>query len=241
MSNINSVIEENCARLRKSYYTGRTIIMGLSPSADKVIQLYWTVGRSKNSKNRCLIRESGEVRTYPITEDKNMKFPELLIYNISQTYKNKYIITNGTQTDDICKCFEDNRSFEEAINEMLFEHDDPIYTPRISGVVDLENNATTLNFGIVRTSNRNPEMIIRQTSSLKKTIPGVGYCIHTYNFDDQCMPFEGEPYPVKLFDNIDELIGYYWNLIPTDKRVGLYCRFIDLKNGDIEDRVVNER
>lgn len=239
MGNLKERMDKNCKRIETSYYTGRTIIMGLSPDKKNMIQMYWTVGRSENSKNRYLLRGEKCIKTEPIRKDDNMILPELLIYNIARQYDNQYIITNGTQTDDIHNFISANGKFEEAIEIMSFEHDKPIYTPRISGLLDMTNKQTLMKFAIVKTMDQNAEIVLRHVYSFTNTVPGVGYCIHTYDFSNDCMPFVGEPYPVKLFNKVDDMASYYWSIIPDDKKVGLYVRFINIKDGRIEDRIIN--
>lgn len=241
MENIFQIAENNCEKIRNAYYTGRTIIMGVSPNNENVIQLYWTVGRSESSKNRHIIKSGERIETEPIYKDEKMLYPELLIYNIARQFENYHIVSNGSQTDVIYDYISRNKKFEDAMEVLLFEHDEPIYTPRISGLIAVNKDNIEYKFGIIKTINQNPEFVLKHVYSYNKSIHGVGYCINTYDFGDNCNPFYGEPYFVKLFDDIDTLVDFYWNIIPEDKRVGLYAKYINIKNGTIEERIINER
>lgn len=42
-----------------------------------------------------------------------------------------------------------------------------------------------------------------------------------------------------MFNSIDEMTAFYWNLIPADKKVGMYVKYINLKDGSIKEKIVN--
>jgi len=241
MEDLLKTAENNCEKLRNSYYTGRTIIMGISPDQKNVIQLYWTVGRSEDSKNRHIIKWKDEIRTEPIYKDENMLYPELRIYTLCRQINNYHIISNGTQTDVIYDYLLKNKSFEDAMEVISFEHDEPIFTPRISAVANMTENSVQYKLGIVKTLDQNSNYTIKHVFSYDNSVPGIGYCINTYDFGNECKPFKGEPYYVTLFDDIDTLTEFYWNVIPKDKRVGLYAKYINIEKGTIEERIINER
>jgi IMP cyclohydrolase len=241
MQKLFKIAENNCEQLRNAYYTGRTIIIGISPDQKNIIQVYWTVGRSENSKNRHIIKSRDQIKTEPIYKDENMLYPELLIYSISRQLNNYHIISNGTQTDVIYDYLSKNKSFEDAMEVLSFEHDEPIFTPRISAIVNLNGNCVNYKFGIIKTVDQNPNYVLKHVFSYNNSIPGIGYCINTYDYGNECKPFNGEPYYVTLFDDIDTLTKFYWEIIPIDKRVGLYAKYINIEKGTIEERIINER
>lgn len=124
---------------------------------------------------------------------------------------------------------------------LRFEHDEPIYTPKISGLITVNKDNIECKLGIIKTINQNREFVLKHVYSYNKSIPGVGYCINTYDFGGNCNPFCDESYFVRLFDDIDTLVNFYWNIIAHDKRVGLYAKYINIKNGTITERIINER
>lgn len=239
--NLRKITDANYMRMKNAGYAGRTIILGKTPDGESVIQLYWTVGRSKNSQNRYLLKCDTGLKTEPITQDKNMILPELLIYNITRELHSKHIISNGTQTDMIFDYISKNKSFEKAINDMEFEHDGPIYTPRISGMIQFEESDIKFKLGIVKTLNQNPEIALKQSFSYGEVEAGYGFGIQTYDFDNECYPYNGEPYLLEMLNDIDELVEKYRAVIPVEKRVGMYAKFINIKTGHIEERIINER
>ena len=56
-----------------------------------------------------------------------------------------------------------------------------------------------------------------------------------------CIPsFEGEPKPVKIEGDIDTFTNDLWTNLNEDNKVSLFTRFINLKTGKIETRIVNK-
>ena len=43
-----------------------------------------------------------------------------------------------------------------------------------------------------------------------------------------------------LSGNIDEFTSNVWNSLDADNKVSLYTRFIDIRSGEFEDRIVNK-
>lgn len=240
MDKIIELARKNTEEMRKAPYSGRTIIMGMTEDEKHYVQVYWTVGRSKSSQNRIMLRDGENISTKPAVMDPNMVRPELLIYNVARVSDGKHIVTNGSQTDNIFNAVAGNRKFEDAINEVNFEHDKPIYTPRISGMIDLNSEKERYKLGINKSFNGNADYEIRQVFTYNNIVPGTGFCIHTYDFVEECRTFSGEPFPVQLFNTIEETTFFYWNLIPESKRVAMYVKFINVEDGTFEEVIMNE-
>jgi len=122
----------------KSTYPGRGIIIGKTINSDKIIQIYWIMGRSENSRNRIFIVDDDNfVRTEAFDISK-LSDPSLIIYYPVKTINDYHIISNGDHTETIFNYLQAGKSFEESLTEQLFEPDGPNFTPRISGLVNVE-------------------------------------------------------------------------------------------------------
>ena len=51
---------------------------------------------------------------------------------------------------------------------------------------------------------------------------------------------EGEPKPVKIEGDIDAFTNDIWQSLNEDNKVSLFTRFINLKTGRTETRIVNK-
>ena len=70
---------------------------------------------------------------------------------------------------------------------------------------------------------------------------GEGRFIHTYMNDGNPLPsFEGEPEKVAIEGDIDTFTNAVWDSLNPENKVSLFVRFIDLKTGKAETRIVNK-
>ncbi len=237
---IDSVVSENMDSLRENVYPGRGIVIGQTPDGDTMVQVYWIMGRSKNSRNRIFVQEGDIVRTAPFDESK-VKDPSLIIYNCTRVLGKVHIVTNGDQTDTIYYAMEGGGSFESALDGRMFEPDEPNYTPRISGIVNLGDSLYAYKLGILKTIANNPDRPVRYYYSFEKAIPGAGHFITTYSGDGDPLPsFEGEPQLVKIPGDIDAARDLYWNALNDDNKVSLLVKFIDPGTGSSDVRIANK-
>jgi hypothetical protein len=59
--------------------------------------------------------------------------------------------------------------------------------------------------------------------------------------DGEPLPsFEGEPKQVSVPNDIDEFTNGLWTSLNEDNKVSLFVRFIDLKSGNTDTRIVNK-
>ena len=240
MTNITEIAQANTEALRSTDYPGRGIVLGLSPSGKELVQIYWTMGRSKNSKNRILVKEDGIVKTKPHDMALEMQKAELLIYNASAQFGGTHIVSNGRQTDTAAEYLMAGKSFEDAMRTWEFENDPPIYTSRITGVSALrEDKSYLLSLSIIKAYGQNPDLLSHHFFSYGKVCEGTGACIHTYSQDKTCYHFEGEPYFVSVCDSVEENAQMYWNILDPEKRVGLYVKHIDIASGEFTDKVIS--
>ena len=132
-------------------------------------------------------------------------------------------------------------TFEQSLRTREFEPDAPNYTPRISGIMHIENNKYNYAMSILKSNNGNPNSCNRYTFAYENPIEGQGHFIHTYMHDGEVLPsFEGEPKLVELDGDIDEFTNMIWSNLNEDNKVSLFVRFIDIKSGEYETRIINK-
>ncbi len=225
--------------IKDNSYVGRGIIIGKSKDAKKAVFAYFIMGRSENSRNRVFTENGDEVTIYPFDASK-VEDPSLIIYSPVRKFENSLIVTNGDQTDTIYDFIKDGKSFEEALETREFEPDKPNFTPRISGIMNFTGDDFTYKMSILKSADAEGTECNRYTFSYK-SLAGLGHFIHTYNCDGNPIPtFTGEPERVIIPDDIDEFTSNIWNNLNDDNKISLYVRYIDLKNGNIENRMINK-
>ena len=132
-------------------------------------------------------------------------------------------------------------TFEQSLRTREFEPDAPNYTPRISGIMHVENGKYNYAMSILKSNNRNPEACNRYTFAYENPVAGEGHFIHTYMHDGNPLPsFEGEPKLVEINGDIDEYTNMVWTNLNEDNKVSLFVRFIDIETGEYETRIVNK-
>ena len=132
-------------------------------------------------------------------------------------------------------------TFEQSLRSREFEPDGPNYTPRISGIMHLENGGYNYAMSILKSNNGDPSSCLRYTFAYEHPAAGEGRFIHTYMHDGDPLPsFEGEPKLVGTLDNIDDFTDMMWESLNEDNKVSLFVRFIDIATGTYETRIVNK-
>ena len=198
------------------------------------------MGRSNNSRNRVFVEDGEGIRTQAFDPSK-LEDPSLIIYAPVRVLGNKTIVTNGDQTDTIYEGMDKQLTFEQSLRTREFEPDAPNYTPRISGIMHIENNKYNYAMSILKSNNGNPNSCNRYTFAYENPIEGQGHFIHTYMHDGEVLPsFEGEPKLVELDGDIDEFTNMIWSNLNEDNKVSLFVRFIDIKSGEYETRIINK-
>ncbi len=231
---------ENEKRLRANPYPGRGIIIGRTPDGKSMVQVYWIMGRSENSRNRIFTIEDGFVKILPYDE-KKVSDPSLIIYYPVKHLLDVHIVSNGDQTDTIHTSLRNGSTFEAALMNRSFEPDTPNYTPRISGLVDLEGRGSVYRLSILKSVGGDPNYCVRAFYNYETAIPGLGHCIHTYTGDGNPLPsFEGDPYLVSIPGRIDEALDYYWSALNKENRISLLVKFINAETGAADIRIVNK-
>ena len=226
--------------LSSNAYPGRGIIIGKSDDGLSAVTAYFIMGRSENSRNRVFTRDGSGLRTEAFDPSK-LTDPHLIIYAPVRVLDNKLIVTNGDQTDTIYDLMAKAKTYEQALMTREFEDDAPNYTPRISGILNFENEDFNYQISILKSSNGNPDSCHRYTFSYSNPIKGEAHFIHTYMGDGNPLPsFEGEPKLVGISGNIDEFTDMLWTNLNEDNKVSLFVRYVNLEDGTEETRIVNK-
>lgn len=226
--------------LNSNTYPGRGIIIGKTKDGKKAVTAYFIMGRSNNSRNRVFVEEGEGIRTQAFDPSK-LEDPSLIIYAPVRILGNKIIVTNGDQTDTIYEGMDKQLTFEQSLRTREFEPDAPNYTPRISGIMHVENGKYNYAMSILKSNNGNPKACNRYTFAYENPVAGEGHFIHTYMHDGNPLPsFEGEPKLVEINGDIDEFTNMVWTNLNEDNKVSLFVRFIDIETGEYETRIVNK-
>ena len=224
--------------LQGNSYPGRGIIIGKSADGTKAVTAYFIMGRSENSRNRVFVEEGEGIRTQAFDPSK-LTDPSLIIYAPVRVLGNKTIVTNGDQTDTIYEGMDKQLTFEQSLRSREFEPDGPNYTPRISGVMHIENGTFNYAMSILKSNNGNPESCNRYTFAYEN--PAAGHFIHTYKCDGNPLPsFEGEPKLIAIPDDMDAFADSLWNSLNADNKVSLFVRYIDIATGTYETKIINK-
>lgn len=234
-ADLNQLLSENS-------YPGRGIVLGLDDKAENAVIVYFIMGRSVNSRNRVFVEKDGGIITKAHDESK-MVDPHLIIYAPVRVMADgvNTIVTNGDQTDTVFDFMAAGKTFEDALRTRTFEDDRPNWTPRISGLVKVEGGKVEYKLSILKSDSGDETSVQRFFYDYCQPKAGVGHFIHTYRCDGSPIPsFEGEPEKVVLAGDIDTLTESVWNSLNADNKVSLFVRYIDLKTGKADTRIVNK-
>lgn len=226
--------KDNVGNLKDNPYPGRGIILGIDETSKFVLQVYWLMGRSQNSKNRILKFDNSKASVH--TDFFNYKEagdPSLVIYDamLEESYcipeaVHVFAVSNGHQTKTLIK----KDPMIQLQHDWSYEPDEPNFTPRISGLTILSENHVLKNqLAIIKKSN-NSKKALFTFWSLKDTA-GYGHCIHTYASDGVPLPsFKDEPYLVPLKGTLEEVANFYWDLLNPEFKVSLVVKMIPVNN-----------
>lgn len=256
---MNSDIRE---LLRANPYPGRGMILGCSrdgysgdgrssdgragdgctgdglTKAGRSIAVYFIMGRSENSRNRVFEKTSDGIRTKAFDPLK-LTDPSLVIYHPVRVLDGRIIVTNGIQTDTIKEHLVEGGDFRTALHEWEYEPDPPIWTPRISGLIDANGSYM---LSILKKADETSLCCARYFYEYSSPIPGTGHFISTYMTDGSPPPpFAGEPIAVTIPDNIDlnDFAASLWASLNENNRVSLYARETVIATGESNDVIIN--
>ena len=216
-------------------YWGRGLFIG--NVNNKIAVAYFIMGRSENSRNRYFYQEGDKLVIAPYDESK-VEDPSLIIYYPIKKCGNKLIVTNGDQTDTVEDFLIKGKTFEDALGTRKFEPDSPHFTPRISGLIDLETGRYKLS--ILKNMDGIGEACGRYFYDYEN-VSGQGHFIHTYEGNGNPLPtFEGEPWNIEFTENFDTFTNTIWNNLDADNKISLCTLFIDPAKNDYEIKILNK-
>ena len=220
-------------------YVGRGIIIGKTADATRAVAAYFIMGRSANSRNRIFALRDGALYTEPFDASK-VQDPSLIIYAAVRQFENQLIVTNGDQTDTVYDGLKAGKSFSEALSSRCFEPDAPNLTPRISGLIRFEDGDFSYQMSILKSIDAEGSDCARYTFSYPSK-PGLGHFIHTYVCDGNPIPtFQGEPERMAIPDDVNAFAEELWRVLDADNKISLYVRAVDLRDGSVEERLINK-
>ena len=226
--------------LKGNSYPGRGILLGKSSDGENAVIAYFIMGRSENSRNRVFVEDGQGIKTQAFDPAKLVD-SSLIIYSPVRVIGDTTIVTNGDQTDTVYNFLKDGKTFADALRTRTFEPDEPNFTPRISGVVTLKDGFG-YKLSILKSANGNPDSVQRFFYEYNAPMNGQGHFIHTYQCDGNPIPsFEGEPTLVTVEGSIDVFTLALWENLNQDNKVSLFTRFINLKTGKADTRIVNKK
>ena len=209
--------------LRGNTYPGRGIALGKTPDGVPVA-VYFIMGRSVNSRNRMFIADEDDL-FIRINDPAKLDDPSLILYRPVRRLKDNLIVTNGDQTDTIHDALAQGGTFQAALDTRQHEPDAPHFTPRISGLLPLDDGPVLLS--VLRAHDASGEHCDRLTFAYDLQ-PGEGRFVHTYLRDGNPLPsFAGEPARINIPSDIQAFADEIWRSLNADNRVALYVRQMD--------------
>jgi len=211
--------------IAQNTYPGRGLVIGRSAVEAAWLQIYWIMGRSAHSQNRRFVVDDTILRTEPVDESL-VEDPSLIIYEAMLEENDVYLVTNGNQTRTIYEALRLGGTFESALATREREPDAPNYTPRISGMLDLQGEPS-IAISILKANVMDPAQTDRFTYRPAPPQPGLGYAITTYESDGRPLPsFEGEPLLLPCQGSAETLLDRYWEALDEKNRISLAVKRI---------------
>lgn len=239
MDNLKRQADENLRLLVENTYPGRGILLGRRLDG-KLLQFYWIMGRSENSRNRVFISEGKTVRTEPF-DGTRMEDPSLVIYTAMKEAGGHYVATNGDHTEGLCDVLKAGGDYHEALGRCSHEPDEPHYTPRIAGGFHLDSGVISAWLAIIRASPFDSSASNRCYYEYAHIAPGFGWYISTYRSDGSPLPpFEGEPRLLPLQGDGDDLCMWMWHRLNEGNRISLALKVVDPETGESETKIINK-
>lgn len=231
--------ENNLLALKENPYPGRGIIAGMDETGEYLVQVYWIMGRSENSRNRIFVCEKGGILKTAAADLKKIKDPSLIIYTAMAENRDQYAVSNGEQTMDAVL---NKEGLGKAMMRWEYEPDAPNFTPRITAIFDLSRGCPLAEMSILKKSpinSQSDEYFYRLPLSMSSA--GLGYCITTYSGDgDPLPPFQGDPYLLPLIGDIENVAQTIWDTLNKDNRVSLAVKFIRQRTRQTLMKVINK-
>ena len=225
--------------LRGNPYPGRGIVLGLNGCGRSSVLLYFIMGRSVNSRNR-VFEKTGDGICTKAFDPAKLTDPSLVIYHPVREWSGRTIVTNGIQTDAILQGLQDGGCLRDALSQWEFEPDPPIYTPRISGLIE---PGGSYSLSIIKTADGDPACCCRYFFEYSDPLPGTGRFISTYISDGDPPPsFIGEPLTISITaeNGVEDFARSVWESLDAENKVSLYASMITLATGEKQEIIFNK-
>jgi len=204
-------------------------MLGRSSIDDGWIMLYWIMGRSVQSRNRCFVVEGGTLRTAPV-DPALVTDPSLIIYEAMLELPGIYLVSNGAQTRTMYETLSAGGTFDAALAPWQHEPDAPHYTPRISAMLMLAQQQVTLS--LLKANQINQAYTDRYTYQPAVPAQGLGVGLTTYRGDGNPLPsFTGDPLLLPCAGSPEALLDTYWEALDVHNRVALAVKHIPAHGG----------
>lgn len=240
MATVAATAAENLMRLRHNPYPGRGIVVGQDESGN-IVQIYWIMGRSENSRNRVFAHDDrGKLWTEPADPSK-VKDPSLIIYTAMNQFQSSrcHVVSNGQQTDDMNNIWLYKRGILDELDNWQYEPDDPNFTPRITAACSVGDGEARAEIVVLRRSIAG-DHCERLYYHYPKLINGYGYCVTTYQGDGDPLPsFRGEPYLLPLEGSPMKILELYWDSLNHENRVAIALKLINPLTGESVITTIN--
>ncbi|MBN1427754.1 MAG: inosine monophosphate cyclohydrolase [Anaerolineae bacterium] len=223
----HDIAQQNFDRLiRTNPYPGRGLVIGRMAGDDAWVMVYWIMGRSPNSQNRQFVVEGDMLRAEPL-DAQLVSNPELIIYEAIRELPHVHLVGNGKQVQALYEGLLAGSAFDDVLANWEREPDPPIYTPRITGMLDMQTSPASLTLNILKAHAANPELTDRFTYRPAPLPPGLGMGLTTYQGEGNPPPsFAGEPPLLPCLGNAQTILDTYWNALNADFRVALAVKWI---------------
>ncbi|MEU9788217.1 IMP cyclohydrolase [Streptomyces phaeochromogenes] len=208
MEHLQQVLEENP-------YPGRGVLWART-GGGALCGGYFLTGRSPASRSRVLLRRTGELTVAPTGPAER---DALRHYPAAREGTHWLVFGNGEQVATITERLTDGASPAAALDQLDYEPDPPIFTPRISVVVDLDGPGTAW-FGAARRSLSGRSASNRLTVAVTELEPGDCVLMTTYVSDGREI-VTGAPFieARTTAGSRDEFVDEVWNALNPELRV----------------------
>ena len=131
----------------------------------------------------------------------------------------------ATRQTRFMKAWTSSSPFEQSLRSRTFEPDGPNYTPRISGIMHIENG--TYNYAM--SNFERATMVIRRVHTAIPLHMRIQQqerdilSIHTSVMVIHFQAFEGEPKLVSIPDDMEAFTDLVWNSLNADNKVSHFC------------------
>lgn len=219
---------QNAETLKANPYPGRLLVMGYAGGV--AVQAYAIMGRREGSRNRIFVEEDGIVSTEVFDTSAQTGDPALTIYDAMRRRGSTHVVSNGDQTSTVMQHLRSGSTFEKAMEDRVYEPDEPHYTPRISGYIDTDDlQDTRFGISIIRKKTPRYDWPVRKLfteHSPEITLEsGVGYSVHTYKGDGNPLPtYDERPFTMPVEDTAESMAQLLWDSLDDENRVSVAAK-----------------